>query len=57
MIGVALDTYQLTLRSLREVWRQPAFELQNYFIPLEQGVDSRPRPLWASLKACPYEPG
>jgi len=57
VIGVALDTYQLTLRSLREVWRQPAFELQNYFIPLEQGVDSRPRPLWASLKACPYEPG
>ncbi len=34
MIGIALDTYQLTLRSLREVWRQPAFEIQNYFIPL-----------------------
>ncbi len=34
MIGVVLDTYQLTLRSLREVWRQPAFEIQNYFIPL-----------------------
>ncbi len=33
MDGV-LDTYQLTLRSLREVVRQPAFEIQNYFIPL-----------------------
>ena len=28
------DTYYLTLRSLREVARQPAFEIQNYFIPL-----------------------
>ena len=34
MIAVVLDTYQLTLRSLREVVRQPAFEIQNYFIPL-----------------------
>ena len=34
MIGFALDTYQLTLRSLREVIRQSAFEIQNYFIPL-----------------------
>lgn len=34
MIGIVLDTYQLTMRSLREVVRQPAFEIQNYFIPL-----------------------
>lgn len=34
MIAIVLDTYQLTLRSLREVVRQPAFEIQNYFIPL-----------------------
>lgn len=34
MIAVMLDTYELTLRSLREVVRQPAFEIQNYFIPL-----------------------
>ncbi len=34
MIDVVLDVYQLTLRSLREVVRQPAFEVQNYFIPL-----------------------
>jgi ABC-2 type transport system permease protein len=34
VIEAALDTYQLTLRSLREVVRQPAFEIQNYFIPL-----------------------
>ena len=34
MIDTVLDVYQLTLRSLREVVRQPAFEVQNYFIPL-----------------------
>ncbi len=34
MIDAVLDVYQLTLRSLREVVRQPAFEVQNYFIPL-----------------------
>ncbi len=34
MIDAVLDVYQLTLRSLREVVRQPAFEIQNYFIPL-----------------------
>ena len=34
MIDVVLDVYELTLRSLREVVRQPAFEIQNYFIPL-----------------------
>ena len=34
MIDTMLDVYQLTLRSLREVVRQPAFEVQNYFIPL-----------------------
>lgn len=34
MIDPVLDVYQLTLRSLREVVRQPAFEVQNYFIPL-----------------------
>jgi len=34
VIDVVLDVYQLTLRSLREVVRQPAFEVQNYFIPL-----------------------
>jgi len=33
-MDAVLDTYQLTLRSLREVVRQPAFEIQNYFIPL-----------------------
>ena len=34
MIDVLSDIFQLTLRSLREVVRQPAFEVQNYFIPL-----------------------
>jgi len=34
VIDTVLDTYALTLRSLREVVRQPAFEVQNYFIPL-----------------------
>jgi ABC-2 type transport system permease protein len=35
MIAATLrDTYYLTLRALREVARQPAFEVQNYFIPL-----------------------
>lgn len=31
---VAVDTYHLTLRALRESVRQPAFEVQNVFIPL-----------------------
>jgi ABC-2 type transport system permease protein len=31
---VIVDTYHLTWRALREVMRQPAFEIQNYFIPL-----------------------
>jgi ABC-2 type transport system permease protein len=34
VIDVLSDIFQLTLRSLREVVRQPAFEVQNYFIPL-----------------------
>ena len=34
MIDAVLNVYYLTLRSLREVVRQPAFEVQNYFIPL-----------------------
>lgn len=31
---IVADTFHLTIRSLREVMRQPAFEVQNYFIPL-----------------------
>jgi ABC-2 type transport system permease protein len=34
VIRTARDSYYLTVRSLREVIRQPAFEIQNYFIPL-----------------------
>jgi ABC-2 type transport system permease protein len=34
MIETARDTYLLCLRSLRETIRQPAFEIQNLFIPL-----------------------
>jgi ABC-2 type transport system permease protein len=34
LIDVARDTYILGVRSLREAVRQPAFEIQNIFIPL-----------------------
>lgn len=31
---VVVDSFHLTIRALRETARQPAFEVQNYFIPL-----------------------
>jgi ABC-2 type transport system permease protein len=34
MIATARTTYYLTVRALRETVRQPAFEVQNIFIPL-----------------------
>jgi ABC-2 type transport system permease protein len=34
MTALVLDTYQLTLRGLREVMRQPALEIGNIFIPI-----------------------